>query len=116
MGDETAFRYILLGIQPTDIQLDESEVMLYLNREGEQEKTLTAQILPENVTDKTVIWESDNEKVAVVDSDGKVTAKSMGQAKITASIGGKRPYVLSQLQIFMILFLIPMVEPSIVEI
>mgnify|MGYP005782435555 FL=1 len=90
LGDETAFRYILLGIQPTDIQLDESEVMLYLNREGEQEKTLTAQILPENVTDKTVIWESDNEKVAVVDSDGKVTAKSMGQAKITASIGGKK--------------------------
>lgn len=45
--------------------------------------TLTATITPQNATNKTVVWSSDNEKVATV-SNGKVTAKAAGTVTITA--------------------------------
>lgn len=41
-------------------------------------------ITPENATNKTIIWSSDNENVAKVE-DGKVTAISEGTATITAT-------------------------------
>ena len=46
---------------------------------------LTAKVLPEDATDKTVIWSSSNEDVATVDQSGKVTAVSKGRATITAA-------------------------------
>ena len=49
---------------------------------------LTATVLPENATDKTVTWTSSNEAVATV-SDGVVTAVSTGEATITAKAGDK---------------------------
>ena len=45
--------------------------------------TLVATVLPEDATDKTVLWESDNISVATVE-DGVVTAKTKGEAVITA--------------------------------
>ncbi|MCR5760226.1 MAG: Ig-like domain-containing protein [Bacteroidales bacterium] len=53
--------------------------------EGET-ATLTATVLPDNATDKTVTWTSDNTAVATV-ADGVVTAKAEGTAKITAKAG-----------------------------
>lgn len=50
--------------------------------------TLTATVLPENATDKTVTWTSDNNEVATV-KDGVVTGVKAGEATITASAGGK---------------------------
>lgn len=49
--------------------------------------TLTASVFPENTTDKTVTWGSDNPAVASVTSDGVVTALGLGTATITASNG-----------------------------
>lgn len=46
--------------------------------------TLTALIEPENATDKTVRWSSDNERVAVVD-DGKVEIVGVGVANVTVT-------------------------------
>ena len=46
--------------------------------------TLTALIEPENATDKTVRWSSDNERVAVVD-DGKVEIVGVGTANVTVT-------------------------------
>ena len=40
---------------------------------------------PDNATDQTVTWSSDNEAVATVDADGKVTAVALGTANITAT-------------------------------
>lgn len=45
---------------------------------------LTASVLPENATDKSVTWTSDNEEVAAVDN-GAVTLKKVGSVNITAT-------------------------------
>ena len=50
---------------------------------GDSEQ-LTATVLPDNATDKTLIWSSDNAAVATVDADGHVTAISVGTAVIKA--------------------------------
>ena len=53
--------------------------------------TLTATVLPENATDKSVTWSSDDETVATVDQNGKVIGVSVGTATITVKTkdGGK---------------------------
>lgn len=51
--------------------------------------TLTATVTPDNATDKTVTWTSNNDAVATVDTNGVVTAKAEGTATITATSGGK---------------------------
>ena len=50
-------------------------------KEGES-RQLVATVVPENATNKNVIWESDNTGVATVDSTGKVTAVAAGTATI----------------------------------
>ena len=63
-----------------------------LDRESAEMKAgetlgLTAIVLPENATDKSVIWASSDESVATVDEHGMVSAVSVGVAVITASCG-----------------------------
>ncbi len=48
-------------------------------------ETLTATVVPENATTKTVSWESGNQEVATVDQNGKVTAHAKGTATITVT-------------------------------
>lgn len=50
---------------------------------GETE-ILTATVKPDNATDKTVTWSSDQTDIVSVDNTGKVTAKAAGTATITA--------------------------------
>lgn len=54
-------------------------------------ETLTATVAPNNATNKSVTWQSDNTGVAEVDGSGKVTAKAKGTAIITVTTadGGK---------------------------
>jgi uncharacterized protein YjdB len=47
--------------------------------------TLTTVFTPEETTDKTITWHSDNEAVATVDATGTVTAQGVGQAIITGT-------------------------------
>lgn len=68
------------------VSLDKTELTI---AEGEN-ATLNATVLPENATNKNVVWTSDNEEVATV-SDGKITALKSGAATITVTTedGGK---------------------------
>ncbi len=59
----------------------------YLSLLVGQSDKLTATVSPENTTDKTVTWNSDNEYVAIVSSNGTVTGVSAGTANITATCG-----------------------------
>ncbi len=58
-----------------------------LNIQVGESVSLTAIVLPEDATDKAVIWSSSDESVATVDANGKVTALALGNATITASCG-----------------------------
>lgn len=79
-----SFKYVN-PISGTDVTLTLNVKSLTLNI-GQTEK-LTATILPENTSDKTVTWASDNEAIATVAADGTVTGVSVGVANITAKCG-----------------------------
>ena len=69
---------------PVDsISLNPSSLELYINDNA----TLTATVLPENATDKTVTWSSSDEAVVTVDDAGNVTAIAPGTATVTATAG-----------------------------
>ena len=73
-------------ISPTlaaSITLDHNEKTLKVG----ESVSLTATVLPEDTTDKTVTWTSSDEAVAIVDADGKVTALAPGEAEIMAKCG-----------------------------
>ena len=72
-------------IHVTSVSLDKANLEL---TEGETAQ-LTATVLPDNATDKSVTWESNAPGVATVDTSGKVTAVSVGTATITATVDGK---------------------------
>ncbi|MDE6547644.1 MAG: Ig-like domain-containing protein, partial [Muribaculaceae bacterium] len=46
---------------------------------------LTGIIIPENASDKTIIWSSSDESIALVDAEGNVTAIGGGEADIIAT-------------------------------
>ena len=47
-------------------------------------QVIEAEVLPENATDKEVIWKSSNTDIASVDGTGKVTGRKMGRVTVTA--------------------------------
>ena len=86
-GDKTSTCAVTVQakvIPVTSMWLDKSELEL---TEGD-EAVLTATVMPENATDKTVTWTSSNTSVATV-TNGKVKAVKAGTATITAKAGDK---------------------------
>ena len=82
-GGEAASNAATLTVNPvpvTGVTLDKNTLALFTGESA----TLTATVAPENATDKTVTWTSDNEKIATV-ADGKVTAVASGTANITVT-------------------------------
>ena len=66
-------------VKPREIRLSKSSLTL----EKGKTEILTAEVLPEDAADKTVIWSSSDDNIATV-TDGAVTAISGGSAEITA--------------------------------
>ncbi len=64
------------------ITLNKTAVEMYV---GDEPVRLTATILPETTTDKSVIWTSSKTSVAIVDDEGSITAVANGTATITAT-------------------------------
>jgi len=69
------------SVLATSVELDSENAEM---TEGETLQ-LTATVLPEDATDKTVTWASSDEAVATVDDTGLVTAVAAGTATITAT-------------------------------
>lgn len=74
------------GLEPDDvlvdsISLDVAAISLNINETYQ----LTATVMPEAATEKTVTWTSSDENVATVHQDGLVTAIAPGTATITAT-------------------------------
>ena len=69
----------------TGVTLNKSSLTLVVG----DEETLIATVSPDDATDKSVTWSSDNASVATVEG-GKVKAEAVGTAKITATAGGKK--------------------------
>lgn len=67
-------------IMPTSITLDKN----YIEEDIGFIYYLTAEILPENATNKTITWTTSNPMVATVDSNGKVEIVGDGVCTITA--------------------------------
>ncbi len=85
-GDKTATCKVTVNpILAESITLDKTELSLTI---GETDK-LTATVLPEDVTDRTVMWSTSDAAIATVDTEGNVTAISVGEATITATCGDK---------------------------
>lgn len=68
-------------VYATSITLDKTEITL----EEYSTEQLTATVLPDNTSNKTVTWTSSDEAVATVDADGMVTAVKAGTATVTAT-------------------------------
>ena len=68
-------------VPATSVSISESNIKL----EVSDSRQLTVSLLPENCTDKTILWKSDNEKVATVSDNGMIIARSAGQCSIIAS-------------------------------
>lgn len=69
------------SIPPTSIQLSRKSAVVSVGGTLQ----LTAQVLPENTSNKKVYWHSTDDAVAYVDNQGNVTALSSGEAQVIAS-------------------------------
>lgn len=71
---------------PIGVVLDRSEAIIEVGNT----KNLTANVLPQDSSNKTIVWSSSNEEVATVDENGRVFAIAEGEANITSTteIGG----------------------------
>ena len=80
----------VFSIKTEDIPVTSVTInLLSVTLELGQTIQLIATVQPENATDKTITWSSNNDKIATVDNNGVVTAIAEGNAVITATAGGK---------------------------
>jgi len=76
---------VVAPVAVTGVTLDKNTLELTA---GGAAETLTATVLPDTATDKTVTWSSSNTSVATV-ANGVVTPVAVGTATITATAGGQ---------------------------
>ena len=72
------------NVAVSEVKLDKTTLELLVGETA----NLTATVLPQDASDKTVVWSSSDEKIAKVEN-GKVTAVAEGEAVITVKAGDK---------------------------
>ncbi|OUO96638.1 hypothetical protein B5F41_01535 [Gordonibacter sp. An232A] len=72
---------VVTPVDATGITLSAEEVSLAPGQVG----SISATVVPEDATDKTVTWASSDENVVKVDEDGTLTGVGVGAATITAA-------------------------------
>lgn len=68
-------------IAATEIKIDQDNCSMEIG----DTKKLTASITPDNVTNKTITWKSNDESIATINEEGEITAKKSGVVSIIAS-------------------------------
>ncbi|MBR6385740.1 MAG: Ig-like domain-containing protein, partial [Ruminococcus sp.] len=76
--------HIIDPYAPKATAIELSNRQIYFDIPGETMK-ITANIVPEEVTDKRIIWSSSDESVAVVDENGNITSTGKGECVIIAT-------------------------------
>ena len=76
-GKEDTIKVTVNPIKVSEIKVSEIDI----NLKVDETKSLTVEVLPEDATDKTVTWSSENEEIATVDN-GVITAVKTGTTKI----------------------------------
>ncbi|KAB1435916.1 Ig-like domain-containing protein [Candidatus Galacturonibacter soehngenii] len=70
-------------INPTEIDLGDYQSEMLVG----EKQLLSVTVLPTNVTDQTVIYQSSDQGVATINGMGRITAISKGTTQITATCG-----------------------------
>ena len=75
------------GEKVTGVVLDRETVSLVLGNKDTETVTLTATVLPENATDKTVIWSAEPENIVELTDgkDGRCTVKALKDGTVTVT-------------------------------
>lgn len=79
VGSHVAECEVTVIVPVSGVEINKSELRIA----KDTEETLTANILPEDATNKAVEWSSSNPEIANVDENGKVTGIEVGTAVIT---------------------------------
>lgn len=77
---------LYVKIKVTGVEISQSELSVFATKS----KTLSANILPSDATNKKLEWSSSDESIATVDKNGKVTGVKAGTATITVKAGNGR--------------------------
>lgn len=80
LGKTTTFDVYVLPRPVSSVTLSDDSLTLDIGKT----KRITATVLPDNATDKTIVWKSDNEAVATV-KNGLVTAVGKGTTTISST-------------------------------
>lgn len=80
VNGKTATATVTVAVSAQSIEIQQSKPVVLVSESIQ----LTAVILPENTTDKTISWNSTNNEVATVTSEGTVTGVAEGTAVISA--------------------------------
>lgn len=82
-GKSAVCKVSVIGIPVESIELNYSDAEMNVGNTLQ----LIATVLPENATDKSVVWESSDDGVVSVSQEGTVTANAVGNAVIKAMAG-----------------------------
>lgn len=72
---------VTVKVKATGVTLSSTSVKIYVGKT----KTLTANVLPADATNKNVSWKTENSKIATVNKNGKITAVKAGTTNIVVT-------------------------------